>query len=235
MFTLDGEFLPLSSLDTNAIEQVFRGLVLVGLHRAERLSETFMERLMSWHPSGFSVCARQLVMPDETERLLRLARYMTRAPVRLKSIDKLDDDRVRVTTPPDPRTGQCNRTLDVLDWIHAVTTQIPDPKQHGVRYLGAYACRNHIAPRPQPAPHSDTAEQQSDDTPFVKARRASWARLIRKIFEVDPLLCRCGAQLEIVSVITEPDVVDRILSHLHSERSTARNPFEPSAPRAPPG
>jgi hypothetical protein len=32
-----------------------------------------------------------------------------------------------------------------------------------------------------------------------RARRASWARLLRKIFEVDPLLCTCGAQMKIVS------------------------------------
>ena len=65
-----------------------------------------------------------------------------------------------------------------------------------------------------------------------RARRASWARLLRKIFEVDPLLCTCGAQMRIVSFITEPRVVDRILRHLASEACKARDPFEPRAPPA---
>src|SRR4029450_9235745 len=65
-----------------------------------------------------------------------------------------------------------------------------------------------------------------------RARRASWARLLRKIFEVDPLLCTCGAQMKIVSFITEPRVVDRILRHLASEACKARDPFDPRAPPA---
>ena len=65
-----------------------------------------------------------------------------------------------------------------------------------------------------------------------RARRASWARLLRKIFEVDPRLCTCGAQMRIVSFITEPRVVDRILRHLASEACKARDPFEPWAPPA---
>jgi len=32
---------------------------------------------------------------------------------------------------------------------------------------------------------------------------------LRKIFEVDPLVCpACGVDIEVVSVITEPEIVD---------------------------
>jgi hypothetical protein len=50
--------------------------------------------------------------------------------------------------------------------------------------------------------------------------------------EVDPLLCTCGAQMKIVSFITVPRVVDRILRHLASEACKTRDPFEPRAPPA---
>ena len=44
--------------------------------------------------------------------------------------------------------------------------------------------------------------------------RRSWARMIRRIYEVDPLVCpRCGDELKVVSVIMDPVVVDRILAH----------------------
>ena len=33
-------------------------------------------------------------------------------------------------------------------------------------------------------------------------------------FEVDPMLCSCGAEMKIVSVITDAHVIARILRHL---------------------
>ena len=44
--------------------------------------------------------------------------------------------------------------------------------------------------------------------------RRQWAELIRRIYESDPLLCTCGAQMRVVSFITEPPVVRKILVHL---------------------
>jgi len=61
--------------------------------------------------------------------------------------------------------------------------------------------------------------------------RRTWVRLLRKVFQLDPLLCpRSGGKPKIVSVITGPRVVDRILKHLKSEACRARDPFEPRAP-----
>ena len=40
-------------------------------------------------------------------------------------------------------------------------------------------------------------------------RRRSWARLLRRIYEVDPLVCPCGGELKIISVITDPVVVEQ--------------------------
>jgi len=47
-------------------------------------------------------------------------------------------------------------------------------------------------------------------------------RIFRDAFsKVDLMLCSCGAQMKIVSVITDARVVDRILRHLGSERCKA--------------
>ena len=55
-------------------------------------------------------------------------------------------------------------------------------------------------------------DQASD---FMKARKASWARPIGRIFEADPLLRpRCGETLEVLAVVTGPPVVDRILRYV---------------------
>ena len=43
----------------------------------------------------------------------------------------------------------------------------------------------------------------------------NWAQLIRKVWATDPLLCPdCGAAMRILSVLTDPPVVDRILRHV---------------------
>jgi hypothetical protein len=42
-----------------------------------------------------------------------------------------------------------------------------------------------------------------------------WAEMIRKIYEVDPLVCpRCGGRMRVVAFLTEYAVVDRIIRHL---------------------
>lgn len=172
--------------------------------------------------------------PDETLRLERLARYITRPAIALDCVSRLDDGRIRLRTPPHPQTGETERSFDVLDWIHAVTVQIPRPRQHLTRHYGAYACRNHIAPRRKTAQTASESTEHDDPTPFVKARRASWARLLKRVFEVEPLLCPCGAAMSIVAFITDVETITHILDHV---RSTTAALFEPSGsvePRAPP-
>jgi hypothetical protein len=57
VFSPEGEFLPLPSLDTSAVMQLFRRLLLKRLHQAERLSENFIRNLLSWVHPCFSVFA----------------------------------------------------------------------------------------------------------------------------------------------------------------------------------
>jgi len=77
------------------------------LNRAQRLSPAFLDKLLGWNPSGFSVYANQLVFTkrdDEPDRLERLARYLTRAPLGVDTLRTKDDGQVEVSTPPLPRT-----------------------------------------------------------------------------------------------------------------------------------
>jgi hypothetical protein len=42
-----------------------------------------------------------------------------------------------------------------------------------------------------------------------------WAEMIRKVYEVEPLLCpRCGGRMKVIAFLTEHAVVDRIIRHL---------------------
>ncbi|HSN53323.1 MAG TPA: hypothetical protein VLT32_01570 [Candidatus Sulfomarinibacteraceae bacterium] len=50
--------------------------------------------------------------------------------------------------------------------------------------------------------------------------RRSRTRLIKRICEVDPLLCpSCGTEMKVIAFITEHDVVDAILRHLECKEA----------------
>ena len=61
-------------------------------------------------------------------------------------------------------------------------------------------------------------EQQLPDAdpPLCSAeRRAAWARLIAKVYEVDPMICpRCGSPMKVLAVITDSRELAKILRHL---------------------
>jgi hypothetical protein len=164
-------------------------------------------------------------MPEEADRQERLARYLTRPPMSLASLEVDERGGVVVETPSDPYTGQTCRRLDPLEWLHAITSQILEPRQHATRSYGHYANRARGARGHKAAVVRDL----DDDPPFTKARKASWARMLRKLLEVDPMLCpRCGGELRVIAFIDDPDVVDRIVRHI--EAGGGDDPFEPRGP-----
>ena len=123
--------------------------------------------------------------------------------------------------------------------IHRLAQQIPAPRQHLVRYYGAYSNRARREFRPSNdkmevggarGPKLDADALADPESEFASERRQSWARLLRKVLEVDPLLCpQCQVEMKIVSVITDPVVVDSILRHVEQGGG-----HDPHAPRAPP-
>jgi len=87
--------------------------------------------------------------------------------------------------------------------------------------------RRRREPTSSPNPRSDAlADPESE---FATERRQSWARLLRKLLDVDPLLCpQCQVEMKIVSVITDPVVVGAILRHV--EEGGGHDPHAPGAP-----
>ena len=59
-------------------------------------------------------------------------------------------------------------------------------------------------------------EQQATRSPSANTARRRWAALVKRVWHVDPLRCpSCRAAMKIVSFIepTQPDVIQRILTH----------------------
>ena len=54
-----------------------------------------------------------------------------------------------------------------------------------------------------------------------RERRSAWARLLSKIYELDPFICpKCSSNMEIIAIIMNPGEIRKILQHLDKiERS----------------
>ncbi len=50
---------------------------------------------------------------------------------------------------------------------------------------------------------------------FALRAKAAWARLIRKVYEADPLECpHCKGPMRVIALFDDPALVRRILEHL---------------------
>jgi hypothetical protein len=115
-------------------------------------------------------------------------------------------------------------------------THIPDAGQPLVRYCGAFsnmrrtgAHRAGSAHAKEPDGPESRAQHPGCAHDFARRLRRSSARLIKKVYEADPLVCpHCGGPLKIISLIDSAAVIERILRHLKRWDCPERPP-----PRAP--
>jgi len=102
--------------------------------------------------------------------------------------------------------------LDYLEFIARVSSHIPDKGQVTVRYYGLYANAHRGKVKKvnlQPFPLRIVEEE------LRPIPSKGWAAMIRKVYEVDPLICpQCGRQMKIIAFLTDYAVVDRIINHL---------------------
>ena len=107
-------------------------------------------------------------------------------------------------------------------WLELLCKHIPDRYEHRVRYVGWYSNRARgerakkvimQAGAALPAPGAEPA------TAFAVRAKAAWARLIRKVYEADPLECpKCrsvkSGPMRVIALIEDPAVLRRIHDHL---------------------
>ena len=122
----------------------------------------------------------------------------------------------RSDKPEGPTAG--TETVDPLEFLARVLVHIPDKGHVTTRYYGWYANRPRGMRRqmePAAADPSVPIMTAPRLVPTEATRR--WAALLRQIFEVDPLACpTCHGVMRIVACITQPSVIDQILTHLRS-------------------
>lgn len=111
------------------------------------------------------------------------------------------------------KDGKTSKTFDALDWLAQLTSHIPNRGEQMVRYYGFYS--NKSRGLRKNAGTDDQVPALIESEVSSKEFRKSWARLIQKIYNVNPLVCsKCLGSMKIISFIEEEQLVKKILKHL---------------------
>ncbi len=216
VFAEDGAFFMLPPVPHRLLERRFRTEVLALLLREGEVSEALVQRITAWRHTGFSV--HNGVKVRDAAGRQRLAQYMLRAPFALEKMKY--DERTGMVLYRSHLHKSLKRNYQLMpgaQWLELLCRHIPDRFEHLVRYVGWYSCRcrGERARLGAAAPVADGAAPEDPIANAVRARSA-WARLIYKVYEVDPLECpKCKGQMQVIALIDDPAVVRRILKHLN--------------------
>jgi hypothetical protein len=111
------------------------------------------------------------------------------------------------------KDGKETKVFDALEWLAAMCSHVPGKGEQMVRYYGYYS--NVARGKRKKADADDNIPCILESEMTDKAFRKNWARLIQKIYEVDPLICpKCQGPMRVIAFIEEDDVIKKILKHL---------------------
>ncbi len=131
------------------------------------------------------------------------------------------------------KDGKKDKRFDALEWLAAMCSHVPNRGEQMVRYYGYYSnlCRG----RREKQNRDDVVPCILESGGSPKECRKNWAKLIQKIYEVDPLIClKCSGEMKVISVIEDEDVIKKILKHLNLWDIKTRPPPKATGPPKPP-
>jgi hypothetical protein len=213
----DGSFQKVTIFDDTLLAQLFSREVFTMLLGEALITLKVVEKILSWRHSGFNVHSK--VRAGTKEEAERIGKYMIRP---LLSLERLFLEKSGTVSYRFDKDGSDREEMDYLEFIARVTSHIPDKGQVMVRYYGLYgnAHRGKIRKSVGDGKKIQEVEEETRKPPGK-----GWAQMIKKVYEVDPLICReCGADMRVISFITQYSVVDKIIDHLGLDFTVARPP-----------
>jgi len=187
------------------LENAFRNEVFKMLKKNGKITDFVIENMMNWHHSGFNVYCGASISPSDQEGIEKLAQYIIRAPISQERMiyipaNKSKDGVAKVIY--ESKDGKTTKTFDALDWLAQLVTHIPNKGEQMVRYYGFYSNKLRGLRKKQGQDALVPALVDSDIS--KKEFRKNWARLIQKIYNVNPLLCpKCNGQMKIIAFIED--------------------------------
>jgi hypothetical protein len=205
-FSADGTFHPLGGIDPQKLQDLFMHKVLRTLKDKNLIPDFVVEQILSQRNSGFSAWWGDAIEPGDAPQRLFLSRYIDRGPVAESRIS-ITDDIVTYLTPKDDITHE----FSPLEFLAQLTPHIPGKWESTTRYFGYYSCRTRGKRN-----KDNVLTEISADAPIEK-RKASraWAALIKRVYEIDPLVCpKCQGHLRLREFITKDPTIGQLLKIL---------------------
>jgi len=214
-FDAEGGFRVLPALPRKLLEASFRKAVLDLLCREGLVSELLAERMLAWRHTGFSVHNSVRVHARDAAGRRRLAQYMLRAPFSLEKMSYEPVSGIVIYRSRMHRTFKRNfQIMSGADWLAQLCRHIPDRFEHLVRYAGWYSNRSRGKRRLAGTQKAVIAPVEIDVREAARVR-STWARLIHKVYEVDPLECpKCKGPMRVIALTEDRAVIRKILTHL---------------------
>jgi hypothetical protein len=174
---------------------------------------------------GFSLHAAVRVQANDRKRLEQLCRYITRPALSDERVQLNGAGHVELKLKTPWRDGTTHLVVSPLEFTQRLVALVPRPRLHLIRFHGVLApnakLRAFVVPQRPPdqeKPATEAAAAAGCEAETVQARpnRISWARLLKRVFDIDMQHCpNCGAgELKIIAAILERPVIEKILSHL---------------------
>ena len=176
--------------------------------------------------SGFNVFCGSRIQPGSEEAMENLARYIIRASFSQERMTYIPEETKAIYQSKD---GKDEKIFDALEWLAAMCSHVPNKGEQMVRYYGFYSnvARGKRKKNEQDELIPSILESDGSSGEYKR----NWARLIQKIYEVDPLTCpKCSGKMKIISVIEDSEIVKKILKHLELWDQKARPPPKANSP-----
>ena len=214
----NGAFHHVNRFHDEVIQEIFTHEVFSMLLRKKLIGLSLVQKILNWRHTGFNVHSK--VRVETRSEAERVGKYMIRPLLSLKRL--FFDETAGKVRYQHSRHGSQEEQMDYLEFIARVTSHIPDKGQVMIRYYGLYS--NAHRGKMRKAGTQPSYPLIIEDGPdYVPAK--GWAEMIRKVYEVDPLLCpSCGGRMSVVSFIEEPKTIDRIIRHLELTFEAERPP-----------
>ena len=237
-------------------ERAGEGDVRVG--RGTR-AEAFVKGPLCADVDGFSLHAGVRVEGRDRRRLEHLCRSAGRPAIAASRLSLLPDGRVAYELKRRWKDGTTHVVMTPEVLVERLLALVPRPRRHLVTYHGvlgpAAGLRSRVVPRWEDggdgvAPEA-VAEEEGEGRAIAALRRRrgtvphapgkrrrggvrryAWAELLRRVFEVDVLVCpHCGGARRLLAAITAPESIARVLSAMGLSSEAP----ELAPARAPPG
>jgi hypothetical protein len=174
---------------------------------------------------GFSLHAAVRVQAHDRKRLEQLCRYITRPALSDERVQLNAAGQVELKLKTPWRDGTTHLVMSPLEFMQRLAALVPRPRLHLIRFHGVLApnakLRSLVVPQGPPKDEevpgvAASGVQCEAQTAQVRPARISWARLLKRVFDIDMQRCpNCGAgELKIIAAILERPVIEKVLSHL---------------------